>query len=79
VGLYRVDQGIFFAEWKDGKWVKYQDYTLAVNEKVLWFDAPVDRNVKQLSRYCMRYDFCAQDGRDNLPDWIETAAGIAGR
>lgn len=79
VGLYRADQKIFFAEWKGGKWVKYEDYSLAVDESVLWFDAPVDRNVQQLSRHCMRYDFCAQDGRENLPGWIETAAGMAGR
>lgn len=79
VGLYRAEQGIFFAEWKDGKWVKYQDYTLAVDERVLWFDPPTKSSVDQLSQYCMRYDFCAQNGRDNLPGWIETAAATAGR
>jgi MTH538 TIR-like domain (DUF1863) len=79
VGVYKTDSGIFLAEWKDGKWVKYEDYTLAIPEGDLWFTAPTDRNVVQLSVHCMSYDFTAQEGRKNIGGWIETAAGLAGR
>jgi len=79
MGVYKTENGIFFAEWKDAKWVKYDDYTLAIPEEDLWFTAPTNNNVVQLSSHCMSYDFTAQDGRNNIAGWIETAAGLAGR
>lgn len=79
IGLYKTDKGIFFAEWKNGKWVAYSDYTLAIPEKDLWFAAPTTAVPVQLSSHCLRYDFAAQKGRENLAGWIETAAGLAGR
>jgi len=79
MGLYRTDLGIYLAEWKNKKWVKYQDYTLAIPESDLWFDAPANDTVVQLSSHCMSYDFTAQNGRQNIGGWIETAAGLAGR
>ncbi|MBY3252158.1 TIR domain-containing protein [Rhizobium laguerreae] len=79
VGLYKVPGGIFFAEWKGGKWVKYDDYTLAVPAGDLWFNAPTSDTVVQISSHYVRYDFTKQNGRQNIGDWIETAAGLAGR
>lgn len=79
MGLYRTDHGIYLAEWKDGKWAAYADYTLAIPEGDLWFTAPETNNVVQLSTHCMSYDFIDQDGRKNIGGWIETAAGMAGR
>ncbi len=79
MGLYKTDNGIFLAEWKDQKWVNYADYTLAIPEKDLWVPTPTSSSVQQLSSHCMSYDFCAQDGRKNIGGWIETAAGLAGR
>ncbi len=79
MGVYKTDKGIFFAEWKNGKWVRYEDYTLAIPEGGLWFGAPADANVVQFSIHCMSYDFTAHDGRKNIGGWIETAAGLAGR
>lgn len=79
MGLYRTDRGVFLAEWSSGKWIGYKDYTLAIPEKDLWFDAPKTTTVVPLSRHCMRYDYTAQDGRKNLGGWIEVAAGLAGR
>jgi MTH538 TIR-like domain (DUF1863) len=79
IGVYKTDTGIFLAEWKNGKWVKYDDYTLAIPLEVLWFAAPTNANVVQLSTHCLRYDFAAQNGRANIGGWIETAAGMAGR
>jgi len=79
IGVYKADSGIFLAEWKGGKWVKYDDYTPSIPERDLWFDAPQNTNVVQLSSHCMSYDFTEQDGRKNIGGWIETAAGLAGR
>lgn len=79
LGLYRTDRGIFLAEWKDGKWVAYADYTLAIPESDLWFAAPTSNSVVQLSTHCLSYDFTGQNGRNDIGGWIETAAGLAGR
>lgn len=79
MGLYRTDSGIYFAEWSNGKWVKYGDYTRAIPEADLWFDPPSSTSVVALSKHCLRYDFAQQKGRENLGGWIETAAGLAGR
>jgi hypothetical protein len=79
MGVYKTSTGIFFAQWRGGKWVKYDDYTLAIPEGDLWFTAPTTTAVVQLSTHCMSYDFIEQDGRKNIGGWIETAAGLAGR
>jgi hypothetical protein len=79
VGVYLSNGKIYFAEFKDGKWVKYSDYTLAIPASDLWFEAPTSNAVVKLSKYCMRYDFTAQNGRGNIADWIETAAVLADR
>ncbi len=78
LGLYRTPNGIFFAEWRD-KWIKYEDYKLAIPETDLWFAAPPNSDVVQLSRHCYIYDFIEQDGRQNLGKWIENAAKLAGK
>ena len=79
VGVYLSNGKIYFAELKDGKWVKYSDYTLAIPASDLWFEAPTSNTVVKLSKYCIRYDFAAQNGGENFADWIETAANLAGR
>lgn len=79
VGVYCSNNKIYFAELKDGKWVKYSDYVPAIPASDLWFDAPTSSTVVKLSKHCMRYDFAAQNGRENIGGWIETAAALAGR
>ena len=79
IGVYRTENGIYLAEWKGEKWIKYEDYTLAIPDKDLWFPAPKNNSVVQLSTHCMSYDFISQDGRQNIDSWIETAAALAGR
>jgi hypothetical protein len=79
MGVSKTDTGIFLAEWKGGKWVKYDDYTLSIPAKELWFAPPTSNTVVSLSTYCLSYDFAAQNGRMNIGGWIETAAGLAGR
>jgi hypothetical protein len=79
VGLYKADGRIYFAEISGGQWVKYADYTQSVPPADLWFTAPTSTTVVPLSSHCLRYDFAAQNGRQNIAGWIETAAGVAGR
>lgn len=79
MGVYRTASGILLAEWKDGKWVRYEDYKLSIPEKDLWFAAPKTTSVIQLSSHCSRYDFVADKGRHSLGTWIEAAARQAGR
>jgi len=79
MGVYKTDTGIYLAEWKGDKWVKYDDYTLAIPESTIWFAPPKSTDVVQLSNHCLSYDFTEQDGRKNIGGWIETAAGLAGR
>lgn len=43
VGLYLSNGKILFAEVKGGKWVKYEDYTVAIPAADLWFDAPTSK------------------------------------
>jgi len=79
VGVYLANGKIYFAERKNGKWVKYSDYTLAIPSSDIWFDAPTSNTVVKLSKYFKRYDFEAQNGRENIAGWIEKAATEAGR
>ncbi len=52
MALYRTDGGIYFAEWKGGKWVRYADYTLAIGAGDLWFPPPRSERPVQLSTPC---------------------------
>lgn len=79
VGLYKNNGNIYFAEWKGGKWVKYEDYTRPVASSDIWFSPPTSGSVVQLSTHCLQYDFIQQNGRKNIAGWIQTAADIAGR
>lgn len=78
MGVYKSGSDLYLAEWKGDKWVKYEDYTLAIPEGDLWFSAPTSSTVVQLSKHCWSYDFIANDGRENIGNWIETAAANAG-
>lgn len=79
VGVYLTNSKIYFAERKNGQWVTYSDYTSAFPASDLWFDASTSTGVVKLSKHCKRYDFAAQNGRENIADWIENAANLVGR
>lgn len=79
MGLYRTTNGIYLAEWTNGKWVAYSDYSRAIPENDLWFPAPTTNTVVALSTHCARYDFVTEEGRKSLGMWIEAAAKSAGR
>lgn len=79
MGVYLSNGKIFLCEKTSGSWKKYEDYTLAIPAKDLWFDPPKSTQVIRLSDHCLAYDFAGQNGRANIAGWIETAAGLAGR
>jgi hypothetical protein len=57
MGVYKTGTGTFLLEWKDPRWVKYDDYTVAIPEGDLWLAAPTSATVVQSSNHCMNYDF----------------------
>ena len=81
MGFYRSgdDQKIYLCEYSGDKWIKYEDYALAIPENDLVFEAPISNTVVKLSKHYLAYDFTGQNGRDNIGGWIETAAGMVGR
>ena len=79
MGVYKTDDSIFLAEWKNNKWVKYDDYKRNIPEGDLWFAAPTSTTVVQVSTYGNSYNFSTQNGRKNISGWIEKAASLAGR
>jgi hypothetical protein len=78
MGVYKTDGNIYLAEWNGIKWIKYEDYSLAIPPGALWFAAPTTTDVVQFSKYCPRYDFVANQGRGNIGSWVEAAAKTAG-
>jgi hypothetical protein len=78
MGVYKAEGNIYLAEWNGTKWVKYEDYSLAIPPGTLWFAAPTTNDVVQFSNYCERYDFVANQGRSNIGSWVEAAAKAAG-
>lgn len=80
MGVYRVsDDRILLAEFRSaGKWVRYGDYTNAVDLPSGWL-APTSRSVIPLSHYTIAYDYIAHSGSANFPSWIAAAAQQAGR
>lgn len=79
MGVYKTDSGIYLAEWSGNKWITYEDYKSAIPVEKIWFPVPTNTNVVQLSNYCNVYDFIADDGRNEIGNWIEVAARNAGR
>ena len=79
MGVYKTDNKVFFAERKNDKWIKYDDYKRNIPEGDLWFAAPTSTTVVPFSSYCKSYNFSTQNGRENISGWIETAASLAGR
>lgn len=77
LGVYKANDQIWFADWYDGKWRKYPDYTLSISASALWFNAPESNNVMQLSRYAARWDYAADNGYKYLDGWIDSAATTA--
>lgn len=79
MGLYRIDDGrILFAEWLDGKWVRYRDYTSAVTLPPTW-RKPDNADVVQLTNYARVYCYTQDDGRQNFSSWVSEAAKSVGR
>jgi len=80
MGLYRPDarQVYYLAEWANGRWQSYADYTLAVPvPKFSPMIAP--GTICELNFGTREYDYQLQNGYQNLPGWLEDAAIAVGR
>lgn len=78
MAVYKAGDSIRLAEFKNGKWVKYDDYTQPVTLPATWIK-PHDTNVIRLSRYAGRYCYKEQLGSTNFSSWVRQAAADVGR
>ena len=78
IGVYKGNDLIFFAERKNGNWVKYQDYTLSVELPPTWVK-PQNNNVIPLSFYAANYCYKSDHGIVNFSSWVRKAATDVGR
>lgn len=78
VGVYNAGGTVRMAEIVNGKWVKYDDYTQAVDLPATWV-RPHDTSVIKLSRYARLYCYRSQNGIANFPSWVRQAAADVGR
>jgi hypothetical protein len=78
MGTYRVDDGrIFLAEFKDGEWKRYLDYTKPVTLPANW-EKPVSINVLPLSIYANEYCYSFDHGYQNFSNWVHQSAVAVG-
>lgn len=78
MGVYDAGGAIRLAEFKNGKWVKYEDYTQAVDLPAKWLK-PDCNNVIKLSRYAGLYCYKTGNGGTNFSSWVHQAAADVGR
>ncbi|MEL6647815.1 MAG: TIR domain-containing protein [Pseudomonadota bacterium] len=78
MGVYNAGGAIRLAERKNGNWVKYDDYTQAVDLPATWVK-PHDTTVIRLSRYAGLYCYKTQGGGANFSSWVRQAAADVGR
>ena len=62
----------------DANWVRYADYTDAV-DLPRWLDDMQPGQLRQLSQGADEHDYMAEDGHKNMSGWIDRAAEKAGR
>lgn len=78
MGVYNVGGAIRLAEFKNGEWVKYEDYTYSVELPETWLK-PHDNSVIKLLRYAETYCYKSQNGGHNFASWVQQAAANVGR
>lgn len=78
MGLYNTGGTIRLAEWNGEKWVKYGDYTQALDLPATWAK-PHNATVIKLSRYAGLYCYKTQNGGANFSSWVRQAASDVGR
>lgn len=73
MGIYRntdTDK-LLIAEWNNGKWVHYADYTSGILESdFAYANPPTTNTVTAFSNWAYRYDYIADDGYSNMGDWL---------
>ncbi len=78
MGVYNAGSTLRLAEFKNDKWIKYDDYTQAISLPDSWAK-PHDTNVIKLSRYAGLYCYKSQNGSANFSSWVRQAAADIGR
>ncbi|MGI1662378.1 TIR domain-containing protein [Palleronia sp. KMU-117] len=79
MGVYKVADGrILLAEWGDGQWIQYKDFTQAIDLPRTWISPRAGEGVYQLSNYARKYCYIRDDGSRNFPTWVRDAAQSVG-
>ena len=78
IGVYYANGGVRLAEYKNGKWVSYNDYTQSVDLPATW-TKPYDHKVIKLSQYAGLYCYKSHNGGANFSGWVRQAASDVGR
>lgn len=78
MGVYRAADRILLAEHNGSMWVRYGDYTQALELPTTW-RRPHDTNVIQLSTYAGCYCYKSQNGSENFSSWVRQSASDVGR
>lgn len=78
MGVYLTNGAVRIAEQRNGKWVKYSDYTQSVELPPTW-RKPHNNNVIKLSSYAGLYCYRSQRGSENFASWVRQAAADVGR
>ncbi len=78
MGLYNTGDSIRLAEFQNGKWIAYSDYTRSVTPPETWAK-PWNTNVIKLSTYAGLYCYKTNNGSGCFPSWVRQAASNVGR
>lgn len=74
MGTYKTDDGrILLAENKNGKWVRYQDFTKSITLPQSWIK-PTSTTVVRLSSNSREYCYVGNNGKSNFSSWVRNAA-----
>ena len=79
MGVWNAGGGrILLAEWHEGKWVNYGDFTQSITLPASWA-VPTSTQVTALSHYAETYTYNAQGGSNSFSSWVHQAALAVGR
>ena len=78
MGLYKAGEGIYLAEYHNGRWIKYGDFSQPISVPSTWVK-PHNANVIPLCRYARLYCYTADMGSSNFSLWVKQAATDVGR
>lgn len=79
IGVYLSSDNLtYFAELEGSKWVRYKDYSGAVNLTSSWAN-PTSNHVIPISKFSTEYCYIGHGGSRSFATWVDSAAAQVGR